>query len=268
MVPSEPQTLARPGSGEMYTAAPAPPPRPFGQIDDGADGTSTLMLNEGAGRVPSTLVSAQPSAAPKQPIVASGPRAEMTQMAGAAIDFAEFFNLAFKKGLEGAWPCRIELTAPAGQSTGGGTQAMQHIRLVPDDGSPTLVIGSVNRGLQRVELRTYAFTANMYAQRRKGMVFPVDEPRFTAIIDRLQNFFTSQRYDVGRADSQVTGEFTASQLNLPRPPGMGQADEKRPSVVLMLAGLVVVALVAGVVTSMVMAKRPPLRVPAAASTAK
>jgi len=190
--------------------------------------------------------------APKPPMVDHGPKAELTQVAGAAIDFAEFFNLAFKQGLEGAWPCKIELTAPQGQSTGGGKQALQHIRLVPADGSPTLVIGSVNKPGLKVELRTYIYTANMYGVRMKGKDFPVDEPRFTALIQRLYYFFTSQRFDVQRADT-ATGEI-----------GRDDSKAKRSGakVAGMVLGLVVVAALAGVATTFVIShsgatKSPP-----------
>lgn len=216
-------------------------------------GSSLTALNENPTTVrPSAPVVLAPtmvsrsSPPPKKPIVDHGPKAELTQVAGAAIELAVFFNLAFKQGIDGPWPCKVELTAPQGQSTGGGKQALQHIRLVPDDGSPTLVIGSVNKPGLKVELRTFAYTANMYNVRMKGKAFPIDEPRFSALIQRLYNFFTSQRFDVQRADT-ATGEFVSHAR---------AAEPKRNALAMagMIMALLVVAIAAGVATTFIISR--------------
>src|SRR5262245_23199618 len=50
------------------------------------------------------------------------------------------------------------LTAPAGPSTGGGVQSMQHLRLLPGDASlPQLLVGTANHAQGTAELRSYAY---------------------------------------------------------------------------------------------------------------
>jgi hypothetical protein len=61
-----------------------------------------------------------------------------------------------------------ELTEPEGPSTGGGLQAMQHMRLVPRlAGHPTLVVGHANQTDKMAELRTYDHLDAVHRQRFK-----------------------------------------------------------------------------------------------------
>ena len=61
-----------------------------------------------------------------------------------------------------------DMTAPEGQSTGGGVQAMQHLRLVPGEpGLPTLVVGHANHAEEKAELRTYEHLDAVHRQRFK-----------------------------------------------------------------------------------------------------
>jgi hypothetical protein len=92
----------------------------------------------------------------------------------------------------------------------------------------------------------------MFATRRKGTSFPVEEQRFTDLVTRLSNFFSSQRIVVVRADSAITGEMSASNLRLPSLAAKPKSSRLR--VVAMLLGLIVIALVAGVATSFVLAR--------------
>jgi hypothetical protein len=64
----------------------------------------------------------------------------------------------------GAWA--VELTAPQGMSTGGGKQALQHLRLRPrKPGYSVLVAGTVNQMERRAELRDFDHLAIMHEVR-------------------------------------------------------------------------------------------------------
>ncbi len=57
-------------------------------------------------------------------------------MAGQATQLAALFNAKFAAGFVGPARYRVDLTTPVGQSTVGGKQALQHVRLVPVGGGP------------------------------------------------------------------------------------------------------------------------------------
>jgi hypothetical protein len=97
------------------------------------------------------------------------PRAALqTYHAIQASDLAAAFNEALKRVLIVPGDYVVELTAPEGPSTGGGIQAMQHIRIVPrQPGHPTLVVGHANHAEGTAELRTYEHLDAVYRQRFK-----------------------------------------------------------------------------------------------------
>ncbi len=83
-----------------------------------------------------------------------------------ASDLAAAFNDALKRVRIMPGDYVPQLTEPAGPSTAGGVQAMQHIRLVPSQpGQPTLVVGHANQPEQRAELRTYEYLESVHQQR-------------------------------------------------------------------------------------------------------
>jgi hypothetical protein len=85
-----------------------------------------------------------------------------------ASDMAAAFNDALRRVRLQPGDYRVELTTPEGPSTGGGVQAMQHIRLVPRQaGLPTLVAGHANHAEERAELRTYEHLDAVNRQRFK-----------------------------------------------------------------------------------------------------
>jgi hypothetical protein len=64
----------------------------------------------------------------------------------------------------GAWG--VELTAPEGMSTGGGKQALQHLRLRPKRrGHPVLVGGLVDAVAKTAELRDYEYMTMLHRAR-------------------------------------------------------------------------------------------------------
>jgi hypothetical protein len=73
-----------------------------------------------------------------------------------ASDLSTAFNDALRRVRLAPGDYGVEMTAPAGPSTGGGVQAMQHIRLIPQQpGLPTLVAGHANHAAEKAELRAY-----------------------------------------------------------------------------------------------------------------
>jgi hypothetical protein len=109
---------------------------------------------------------------------------------------ASAFNKALSK-------CRIqpgdyvpELTAPEGPSTGGGVQAMQRLRLVPQQpGFPTFVVGSTNPKDGTAELRTFEY---LDAQNRARFKKPLslDRAEYDRFLELAKNFLTVLRLKV------------------------------------------------------------------------
>ncbi len=120
------------------------------------------------------------------------------------MDFATRFNLEFATGLAGPVRYRIELTSPVGPSTGGGKQAIQHIRLLPQDGSSAIVIGSWNQVGKSVELRTTDHVRDIHAQRFKDTPFPIDPAAYQELLSRLQLFFVKSEHTVKLLDAVET----------------------------------------------------------------
>jgi len=131
------------------------------------------------------------------------------------------FNSYFAdKSFEGY---KVELTAPEGQSTGGGVQARQHITLVSPDDGHTVVVGACNNVEKSAELRTYDHVANRFSQRHSGAAFPVDSGHFSVLRQNLTDFFTSQSFAVttsaapaaaARAPAAQTGKSSSGLIIL------------------------------------------------------
>ncbi len=135
-----------------------------------------------------------------------------TVFAAQAIGLADMFKMMFAKvKLEGSGAASyvLELSTPEGESTGGGKQALQHIRLAPEGGGATLSAGSVNTVDKKAEMRTFSHMATLFADRFKGAEFPIDKGRYEEVLAKLQTFFTNQRYQIvmvelaRRSESQV-----------------------------------------------------------------
>jgi hypothetical protein len=83
-----------------------------------------------------------------------------TQVANQAASLAETVTDGFEEFHMGAGDYRVELSTPDGPSTGGGAQAMQHLRLVPRRKGYSIVLaGTVNPVTSSGELRTYEHVA-------------------------------------------------------------------------------------------------------------
>lgn len=81
-----------------------------------------------------------------------------------------------------------ELTAPEGVSTGGGKQALQHVRLVPSSkGFAILTAGDVNPVTRTTELRSYEYVDQVHRQ-RFGKPVPLDRNSFNTFLDATRHF--------------------------------------------------------------------------------
>ena len=89
-----------------------------------------------------------------------------TQVANQAASLAETVNEGFEGYQLGAANYGVELQAPEGQSTGGGKQARQNIRLVPRRrGYQVIVAGTVDPVTSTAEVRTFEHVAMLHEVR-------------------------------------------------------------------------------------------------------
>ncbi len=94
------------------------------------------------------------------------PEALRTRLARKFVTLADSVTEAFREFAIGAGAYAVELTAPQGMSTGGGKQALQHLRLRPRrEGYSVLVAGTVNQIERRAELRDYDHIAIVHEVR-------------------------------------------------------------------------------------------------------
>jgi hypothetical protein len=114
---------------------------------------------------------------------------------------ATLFNRAFAGGTGGPSPHRCEMTLPSGPSTEGGKLALQHLRLVPEAGSPAVVMGSINPTTKEVGLRTRRYLDEMQAQRFKGADFQIDAETYETLTRDVQKFFADQGFTVTFLDA-------------------------------------------------------------------
>lgn len=117
---------------------------------------------------------------------------KLTMVAQQAVGFAELFKAVFADGLQGPVNYRVELSQPDGPSTAGGKLAMQHIKLVPPDSGPTLLIGSANTVEKTADLRSFRMLAGQHAQRFKGATLPIDPQRYASLVESLRTFFSDR----------------------------------------------------------------------------
>jgi hypothetical protein len=103
-------------------------------------------------------------------------------------DLAETFRSTVGRMRVGPHGYVPDMTAPEGPSTGGGVQALQHLRLAPPQPSmPSLVVGHVNSRDGTAELRTLHYVDTMCRERFKQGA-PLDAAQYTAFVNAAQAF--------------------------------------------------------------------------------
>lgn len=156
-LPFEPRAAAGgPGPADL----PAVPFEPRSERASSGHAAAPAAPPPGAAWVPGEWVppqqaeAAAPGATPEDG--ARDPEALRTRLAQKFVSLADSVTEAFRDFAIGAGAYAVELTAPQGMSTGGGKQALQHLRLRPRrEGYSVLVAGTVNQLERRAELRDY-----------------------------------------------------------------------------------------------------------------
>ena len=103
----------------------------------------------------------------------------LTQYSTHANVIADTVRAAFAKTKVG--PLSVEMTAPQ-DSTKGGLLALQHVVLKPETGM-ALVVGTINAGDKRAELRSYSHLTQVNEERFKRPL-PFDEPAYAAFLEK------------------------------------------------------------------------------------
>lgn len=112
---------------------------------------------------PSVIVEHEKKTKKKEP---ADPAALRTRLAKKFVSLADDVNEEFNDFTIGAGAWGVELTAPQGMSTGGGKQALQHLRMrARRPGYSVLVGGTVNPVEKVAELRDYAHMCMMHEVR-------------------------------------------------------------------------------------------------------
>lgn len=111
-----------------------------------------------------------------------------TQFSVKANELAESFRTTVGQLRVGPYAYTPDLTAPEGPSTGGGVQALQHLRLLPPKPNmPTLVVGHVNQRERAAELRTFDHVDAICRERFKQGA-PFDSAHYEQLVQSMQSF--------------------------------------------------------------------------------
>lgn len=159
-----------------------------------------------------------------------------TRFAVRALDFAETFNAGL--GALELQPAAYQpqLTAPVGNSTGGGVQAVQHVRLISQrQGVKPILVGSTNQRSGTAELRSYEYLDAVHRERWKRPV-PLDRGDYEDFLQAAKNFFEANQLLVTIAepsDALVRG----AQSDAPA----GDASSRLVILIGVVTGLVVAA---------------------------
>lgn len=144
------------------------------------------------------------------------PRLKRTKFAAHAATFAEEFEAALSGHTVGAH--RLDMTAPEG-STGGGVQALQHIRLVPAEDAPrgtrTYVVGNASRATKTAELRSLEYVDQTSLQ-RFGETTGFDAQQYGASMNEAAKFLSTWGMTVLRVSAPPALSAPRKARGLPR----------------------------------------------------
>jgi hypothetical protein len=137
-----------------------------------------------------------------------------------------------------------DMTAPDGQSTGGGVQAMQHLRLVPTQANlPTLLVGHANQRDGAAELRTWEHVDAICRERFKQRA-PIDPAQYQQFLQSAQGFLAACGLRVSFAPTPDEMSTGRAQPDEPPASKRSLALVVAVTVTLLVAGAAVWALVA------------------------
>jgi hypothetical protein len=142
----------------------------------------------------------------------------LTQYASHANTIADTFRAAFMKTKVGTHT--VEMTAPT-DSTKGGLLALQHVTLKPETGM-ALVVGTVNAGEKRAELRSYAHVSKVNEDRFKRPL-PFDEASYETFLDKAEAVLGAFGIDTKVTDAprDMAPSFADTQEGKPAPRSSG-----------------------------------------------
>jgi hypothetical protein len=168
-----------------------------------------------------------------------------TQFSVQATDLAESFRSTVGRMRVGPYAYAPDMTAPEGPSTGGGVQALQHLRLVPPQTNmPTLVVGHVNPRDRVAQLRTLEHVDAMCRERFK-LGAPLDAAQYQTFLQSAQGFLAA-------CGMRVMFETPPAEL-LANAPGAAAAPSVAPPksnagvVVAILGALLLLAILGGAI---------------------
>jgi hypothetical protein len=122
-----------------------------------------------------------------------------TQFSVQATELAESFRTTVGQLRVGPHAYTPDLTAPEGPSTGGGVQALQHLRLLPPKPNmPTLVVGHVNQRERAAELRTFDHVDAICRERFKQGA-PFGPAHYEQLVQSMQSFLGACGMTIGFA---------------------------------------------------------------------
>jgi hypothetical protein len=160
-------------------------------------------------------------------------KALQTQFSVQATGLAESFRGTVGRLRIGPHGYIPDLTAPEGPSTGGGVQALQHIRLMPPQATlPTLVVGSANQREATAELRTWEHVDAICRDRFKHGA-PVDASQYELFLQTAQGFLSACGMRV--SFSATPPDLTLRLLGLDEP--AGRHDPRLPVIVFSAAAI-------------------------------
>lgn len=117
----------------------------------------------------------------------------MTINAQQALSFGSVLESTLKSAGQLSEHLGVKVSMPE-QSTGGGVRVLQHIRLVPIDGS-ALVVGSFNTKELTAELRGLSYVRAMNRHRFEGEL-AIEESAYTAFLERAMTLLTGFGFKV------------------------------------------------------------------------
>ncbi len=163
----------------------------------------------------------------------------LTQYASHANTIADTFRAAFTKTKVGTHA--VVMTAPT-DSTKGGLLALQHVTLKPETGM-ALVVGTVNAGEKRAELRSYAHVAKVNEERFKRPL-PFDQASYDAFLEKAEGVLGAFGIETKVTDAPRDTAPSFADPNEVRDAADAQP-APRSSGALLLASVVVVLALAG-----------------------
>jgi hypothetical protein len=115
-----------------------------------------------------------------------------TAFASKALELSEMFMIKFgRTRFSGNVPRVVKVQAPE-ESTGGGAQAREPIALIPEGGSGgTIVVGWINVGANRAELRAYHVLAELH-RRRYNENLDIPKHEYDQFLEDARSFFAEE----------------------------------------------------------------------------